>query len=220
MPGGEQARTLRGTSPRDPGGKSDWPWKELGTAPGERVEVDFYLWREEGRLETRTARFRLAGVYSMGGDVGASLAPDFPGLTNARSITAWDPPFPIDLRRIRPRDEEYWGRYRATPKAFVTLSKGQQLWQSRFGRLTSVRMADPDGRDSIAVQAALEEKLRGRLDPMSAGFSVNAVKERGLESARGSTDFGQYFVYFSFFLIGFRQSLQRHRRLSDRKIAS
>ncbi len=28
-----------------------------------------------------------------------------------------------------------------------------------------------------------------------------AVKDRGLDASRGSTDFGEYFVYFSFFLI-------------------
>jgi ABC-type lipoprotein release transport system permease subunit len=43
--------------------------------------------------------------------------------------------------------------------------------------------------------------LRDRLDPEQCGFSVIAVKDRGLEASRGSTDFGEYFVYFSFFLI-------------------
>ncbi len=189
----------------DPGDSiwlNDWAWRNLGRLPpGEDVEIDYYVWEQEGRLATRTARFRLAGVVSIGGDLDASLAPDFPGITDARSMTAWEPPFPLDLRRIRPRDEEYWNLYRATPKAFIPLANGQKLWQSRFGRLSAVRVAFPEGTDPASARARLAETLRSRLNPESAGFSLNAVREAGLRSSRGSTDFGEYFVYFSFFLI-------------------
>ncbi|MBZ5496291.1 MAG: ABC transporter permease [Acidobacteriia bacterium] len=180
---------------------NEWAWRDLGISRGDSVEVDYYLWQEKGSLATRTARFRLAGVVSMGGDVDAALAPDFPGITEARSIRAWDPPFPLDLRRVRPKDEEYWNRYRATPKAFITLARGQELWQSRFGKLSGVRIALPEGADLKSAQDRLAERLRARLDPEAAGFAVDAVKKRGLDASQGSTDFGEYFVYFSFFLI-------------------
>ena len=180
---------------------NEWAWRDLGGAPGDIVEVDYYLWQEEGRLVTRTARFRLASVISIGGDVDAALAPDFPGITEARSIRAWDPPFPLDLRRIRPEDEEYWKQYRATPKAFITLAKGQELWQNRFGKLSAVRVMLPEGADLKAAQQKFSQNLCSRLDPELAGFAVSAVKKHGLDAARGSTDFGEYFVYFGFFLI-------------------
>jgi ABC-type lipoprotein release transport system permease subunit len=180
---------------------NDQAWRDLGIAIGESVEVDYYLWQEEGRLVTRTARFRLAGVVSIGGDVDAALAPDFPGITKARSMRAWDPPFPLDLRRIRPQDEEYWNRYRTTPKAFITLKKGQELWQTRFGKLSSVRVASPQGADMNSTMAGFAASLRNRLDPEQCGFSVIDVRERGVNASQGSTDFGEYFVYFSFFLI-------------------
>ena len=185
----------------DPIWLNDWAWQDLGIALGDTVEVDYYIWQEEGRLHTRTARFHLAGVVAIGGDVDAALAPDFPGITDARSITAWDPPFPLDLGRIRPQDEEYWERYKATPKAFVTLAAGQELWQSRFGKLSAVRIKLRQGSDFKSAQEKFAQSLRNRLTPEQAGFSVNAVRERGLSAARGSTNFGEYFVYFSFFLI-------------------
>jgi ABC-type lipoprotein release transport system permease subunit len=201
-------RELRGFSPPSASAGADdaiwlndWAWRDLGIALGDTVEVDYYFWQEEGRLETRTARFHLAGVVSMGGDVDAALAPDYPGITDARSITAWDPPFPLDLRRIRPKDEDYWDRHKATPKAFVTLAGGQTLWQSRFGKLSAVRIKLPEGSDLKPGQERLAESLRSRLTPEQAGFSVSAVWERGLSASRGSTNFGEYFVYFSFFLI-------------------
>ena len=180
---------------------NEWAWRDLGSPAACDVEVDYYHWEESGTLATRTARFKLAGVVAVGGNVDAALAPEFPGITDAASIRAWDPPFPLDLRRIRPRDEEYWNRFRATPKAFIALARGQELWGSRFGRLSAVRMATPGGMSSLAAREAVSGAIRGRLDPESAGFSIQALRQVGLEASRGSTDFGEYFTYFSFFLI-------------------
>ena len=189
---------------------NEWASRDLRVSPGDPIEVDYYRWEDQGRLTTETARFRLAGVVAIEGDVDATLAPEFPGISEARDIRAWDPPFPMDLRRIRPADEDYWHRYRATPKAFVTLARGQQLWHSRFGNLSSVRLAalrDASGgpagarADGSVALSTLAAGLRGRIDPESAGFTITPVRARGLAASQGSTDFGEYFVYFSFFLI-------------------
>jgi hypothetical protein len=186
---------------------NEWAWRDLGASPGDAIEIEYYLWQESGRLSTETARFRLAGVVSIGGDVDAALAPDVPGVSEARDIRAWDPPFPINVRRIRAVDEDYWHRHRATPKAFVTLARGQHLWRSRFGQLTSVRVAMPDGGGAAAegaaeaAVAAFSDALRRKLDAEASGFSITPVRARGLAGSEGATDFGEYFVYFSAFLI-------------------
>ncbi len=106
---------------------NEWAWKDLGVPIGESIEVDYYLWEESSGLATRSARFTLAGVVAIDGDVNASLTPEVPGVTGARTVRAWDPPFPLDLTKIREEDEDYWERYRGTPKAFVTLAAGQSL---------------------------------------------------------------------------------------------
>jgi putative ABC transport system permease protein len=172
---------------------NEWAWRDLGAPIGEPIDIDYYRWEEASGLVTRTARFSLAGVVAIGGDVSATLAPDVPGVTGARSLRAWDPPFPLDLRRIRAKDEDYWERYRGTPKAFVTLSTGQALWQSRFGRLTAVRVELPE--------ATLAATLGGRIDPEATGFTAAAVRRSGLDASRGAVDLGEYFLYFSAFLI-------------------
>jgi putative ABC transport system permease protein len=189
---------------------SEWASRDLGATAGAPVEVDYYQWQEKGSLVTRSATFRFAGVVPSGRGVDSSLAPAFPGITEAGSIREWDPPFPVDLRRIRPQDEEFWNRYKAAPKAFVSLRAGQQLWQSRFGRLSAVRLMRPgrepnDPASRVSDQGALVQivaaGIRKRLDPEQAGFTLSAVRQRGIDAAAGSTDFGEYFTYFSFFLI-------------------
>jgi putative ABC transport system permease protein len=180
---------------------NSWAANDLRIRRGETVEINYYVWEDEGRLTTQTARFHLAGVIEIGDDVDADLTPDYPGITEARSIGDWDPPFPIDLRRIRPQDEEYWNRYKGTPKAFVNLAAGQELWRSRYGKLSAVRIAFPSDADMSTTAAAFARDLRARISPQETGFSIIDLRERGLEASRGSTDFGEYFVYFSFFLI-------------------
>ena len=176
---------------------NEWAARELRARPGEDLSLDYYLWQESGRLITRTAQFRLAAIVPLSGPAAdPDLAPEYPGITDSDKLRDWDPPFPIDLRRIRPQDEAYWERYRATPKAFIPLEAGQRLWQSRFGTLTSVRILAPREAES-----RYRGRLREALDPLGHGFAIHPARAQGLEASRGATDFGQYFVYFSFFLV-------------------
>ncbi|HEY5446360.1 MAG TPA: FtsX-like permease family protein, partial [Pyrinomonadaceae bacterium] len=176
---------------------NDWAAQDLSTRLGDTVTMDYYLWQEGGRLETRSAKFRLAGVLPIKGlAADRNLVPDYPGITGSANLSDWDPPFPIDLQRIRQKDEDYWHQYRTTPKAFVPLEVGQSLWQSRFGKVTSMRLWSSG--DSIK---AFEAKLRDNLNPALMGLLVLPVRSQGLDASRGATDFGEYFLYFSFFLV-------------------
>ncbi|MBN2319345.1 MAG: FtsX-like permease family protein [Acidobacteria bacterium] len=180
---------------------TDWAAGDLKASPGDTVAVEYYIWLEAGNLVTRSESFRLSGVVATAGDVNAALAPEIPGVTEAGSMSDWDPPFPLDLKRIREKDESYWDRYRATPKAFVPLSVGQRLWQNRFGKRTSILFLNNTGSDVKTAQATFSRSLLSRLRPESAGLKAHPVKESGMTASHGSTDFAEYFVYFSFFLI-------------------
>lgn len=181
---------------------NEWAGRDLGAKTGDEVALDYYVWEANGRLVTRTANFRVNGILPLAGDFAdRDLAPEYPGITGSESLHDWDPPFPIDLRRIRPRDEEYWKRYRTTPKALIPIEKGQELWGSRFGKLTSIRIFPRQDTSLEAARDVYAKQLRSTLDPVQAGFSVYAARSQGLGAAGGSTDFGEYFVYFSFFLL-------------------
>lgn len=185
-----------------------WAARDLKARPGDRLELEYYLWAEQGRLLTRSSRFRLSDVVPMEGPLAdRDLAPAYPGITESRTLVDWDPPFPMELGRIRPRDEDYWEEYRTTPKAFIPLTVGQELWQSRHGRLSSIRVypsaeAPPAGPEALQdLGSRLESELKRTADPAQFGFSLRAVGAQAEQASRGVTDFGQYFVYFSFFLV-------------------
>ena len=182
---------------------NEWAARELNAQHGETISLEYYVWHEGGRLETRTAEFQFAGttpITRLAAD--RDLVPEYPGITESESLSDWDPPFPIDLGRVRKRDEDYWDQYRTTPKAFIQIGQAQQLWQSRFGSLTSIRVY-PGVNTSLTPEVVNQyrEQLRKALQPTSTALEVIPVRADGLAASRGATDFGEYFLYFSFFLV-------------------
>jgi hypothetical protein len=148
-----------------------------------------------GGSKRRRPDFQLAAVVPISGlAADRDLVPEYPGITESEDMSAWDPPFPMDLGRVRKEDEDYWHQYRTTPKAFIPLSTAQQLWETRFGKLTSIRLGSSDNQN-------YGEILRKALDPALMGFQVVPVRDQGQAASRGATDFGEYFLYFSFFLV-------------------
>jgi ABC-type lipoprotein release transport system permease subunit len=180
---------------------NEWAANDLGARVGDEVELEYYVWQQTGSLKTEHSRFQLIAVVPItGAAADRNLVPDYPGITGTESLGDWDPPFPMDLDRIRQKDEDYWDRYRTTPKAFVSLEDGQRLWQSRYGRLTSLRITSSFG--SLAgARDHYDQTLRSSVNPFQMGLSVFDVRAEGVAASRGATDFGEYFVYFSFFLV-------------------
>ena len=179
---------------------NEWAARELNVKPGDKISLEYYIWHEGGRLETRNADFHLFGVIKIEGHAAdRDLVPDYPGITESESLADWDPPFPVDLSRVRKQDEDYWDQYRTTPKAFISIAEGQRLWQTRFGNLTSIRIEN-DNKKTPDLNA-YGEQLRKTLQPTSTALQVVPVRTEGLAASRGATDFGEYFLYFSFFLV-------------------
>ncbi len=217
----------KGRSAAPPVWLNDWAMRDLGAQPGQSVTLEYYRWKDGGHLANESAQFELRGgvpIAPLNAD--RALAPVFPGIADSPSLSDWDPPFPVDLKRVRPRDEDYWKTYRTTPKAFMLLADGQKLWGSRFGALTALRFGfppppkpEPRAADAVAgaakaaSQAAPKPKppqqladefsaaLREQLDPARAGFVLRAARSEGSEASRGAVNFSEYFVYFSFFLV-------------------
>ena len=123
---------------------TDWRDSPLKDAKGGAKLTLTYFEAESssGSFVEKSATFQLAGHVPLAGvALDSGLTPELPGLTDKVSATGWEAPPPFDNKSIRklikPDDvnELYWENYRTTPKAYITLARGQQLWSSRFGRL-------------------------------------------------------------------------------------
>jgi putative ABC transport system permease protein len=172
----------------------------LGVKPGDRIYVTYF--RPEsthGQAEERTQEFTLAAIVDLSGAArDRALTPVVPGLTDKQSIDSWQVPFsPFRKGLIRTKDEDYFREYGLTPKAFVSLATGQQLWGSRFGRTTAFRVK-PDQHTTVE---SLTERLQRELLPAKLSFVFQPVKLQGLEASAGTTPFNVLFLSFSFFII-------------------
>ncbi len=179
-----------------------WAAADLGAAVGDSLVMTYFELGPRDELTTVERLFRLRGIVAMEGQgCDPTLTPDFPGMSGAGDMAQWDPPFPVDLDRIGQRDEEYWDLYRAAPKAFVALAQGRQLWRSRFGDTTSVRLAPAAAASVEELAQGLTAALPRHLGLDAFGLTFRPVRQLGLAAATGATDFSGLFLAFSQFLI-------------------
>lgn len=193
---------------------NDWAADELDVQPGDQIELTFFDPETiHGRVRERTETFQLRAVFPMQDKQGRPtlandphLTPELEGVTDQQSIDDWDPPFPFDASRVRPRDEQYWDEYRGTPKAFISRTRGKQIWGSRFGDTTSLRIALPGADADPTKQSTAEEstEIRRRLEAKladSGQIRFRPLRTDSLRAASGTTPFGLLFLCFSLFLM-------------------
>ena len=177
---------------------NEWTAERLRVAPGGRVRLAYSVPLANNRFEERERLFAVRAVLPMAAlETERALMPAFPGLSDVESCAQWDVGLPMDEDRLKdPDNEAYWNTYRDTPKAIVTLSAGQEMWGSRFGSLTAVRV--PAARHSAAdVERELTERL------IAAGAAPEPAPVRRLAEAAvaQARDLGELFLGMSFFLV-------------------
>lgn len=177
---------------------AQWSDSPLHAKVGDPVRVVYYAPDERNHLERREKTFTLRQLFPLVGSADdPDLTPEFPGITDKLDMASWEnPPFPYNPKRIRLADEDYWKRYRTTPRAYVALKTAQELWGGRFGQLTSLQLA----KNRIAPDEFTKRLLRA-LDPERGGFAFQPVRAQAEQASAGSNDFGWLFVGFSCFLI-------------------
>ncbi|MFT5192247.1 MAG: putative ABC transport system permease protein [Verrucomicrobiales bacterium] len=175
---------------------NQWMADDLGICQGAEVTLSYNVFSPGRKLEPRSSVFTVNHVIPMDHPtMHARWTPDFPGVSEADNCRDWKPGIPVDLEKIRDKDETYWDEFKGTPKAFITLGAGQKLWSNRFGQLTSYRF--PKGFDGEAFKATLDAKLK------PGEFGVHAIDlDRAREQAvTHSLDFGMYLSALSYFII-------------------
>jgi putative ABC transport system permease protein len=169
---------------------------------GERVPIEYHVVGSRGELPVEQRELRIDGIAAMQGVAAdRGFTPEVEGVTDVESYGDWREPFPLDEEAITPRDDAYWKAHRATPKVFLRLETAQELWQSRYGALTSLRFAPPAGMTVEEAEQQFRSRLEQSLDPTETGLAFVPIKQIGLDAATGTNDFSMLFLVFSGFLI-------------------
>jgi putative ABC transport system permease protein len=175
---------------------SRWLADDLSAATGDSILMRYW---ETGPLRELTEREtwlivkHIVEMEEVASD--SILMPHLPGLSDAGNCRDWDAGVPVVLERIRDRDEQYWDKYRGTPKAYISLDLGRKLWSNRFGNLTSLWL--PAGTGMTEAR----EIIRSAVSPVKLGFQVNELRDSGLRSAARGVDFGMLFGGLGFFVM-------------------
>ncbi len=181
---------------------NEWTANDLGVEIGDKVDVTYFNVNVNEEYNSVVRQFILRGIVpieKIAADI--NLIPDFPGVSDSNDISEWDPPFPFDNSLIRANDEAYWDEYKSAPKAFISLETGKKLWENRFGDLTTIRMTSSPNLDINETRRLFESELLKNIDPEQLGFQFLNLRSEGLQSAKGSSDFGMLFSSMSGFII-------------------
>jgi ABC-type antimicrobial peptide transport system permease subunit len=206
-------RTEKGVTPGD--GEivlTTWPESPLRGLPedgGVKLNLEYFNPEVEGEGKVERRTLTLRGYVPLSGPGGdPNLTPPVKGMTEEGTRPRnWDRPPQLTTREVQKKirsgdvHDKYVDKYHFTPKAYVNLATGKQLFGSRYGSITSVRVAPAAGGNPERAATRLREALARDLDPATAGLVFDPIRSRLLTASKGGTDFGGLFLGFSFFLI-------------------
>lgn len=199
---------------------NSWLAKELEVGEGDRLQIEFYEPETvDGRPTQVYSAIKIGGVIEIAEPLApfrrnrdarfgvrptfandANMTPSVPGITDQKSISNWDVPFELELRDlILKQDDKYWEDHRLTPKIFISLAYAQQMFGSRFGDITSVRIPARNVVDERSLRNQIEEGLHDI--SQAAGYAFLPVRQQQLQAASGTTPFDMLFLSLSFFVI-------------------
>ncbi|MFA5815853.1 MAG: FtsX-like permease family protein [Bacteroidales bacterium] len=173
-----------------------WLADDLGAQPGDSLKLSYFMVGPLRNLTVEQTHFRITGIIPMDDPrCDRTLMPEIPGLSDAGNCRDWETSIPIDLAKIRDKDEKYWNQYKGTPKAFINPGLAATMWQNRFGKYTQVRFASDTNPSDIEIG------ILSRLRPSDTGIIVREPAREGLAAASSGVDFSSLFLGLSFFLI-------------------
>ena len=178
---------------------NQWAMDDLDVKTGDSITLRYFSVGERRKLVEETRKFILRGVCPNPPMIPegeeSDWTPQFPGLSDADSCGEWDTGIPI-TEEIRPKDEEYWNRHRGSPKAFISLQAGRDLWTNRWGSLTGLRFSN-----AMHFPEIIAHKLRGLMTAKQAGLLFHSLRADANAGTESPVDFGQLFLSSSFFVI-------------------
>ena len=164
---------------------SDYAASRLHVGVGDSVRMSYFLARDLKNLETKEQKFRVKAIEPISAFVNDPLLKaDFPGLSNVEKCTDWDSDLPIKMDHIHKQDEDFWYKYKNTPKAVVAYDAVVPDWGNSFGTATALRLNKSDMKI-----------------PNDNFLTIIHPREQALYSANNGTDFSSLFMALGFFII-------------------
>lgn len=175
---------------------TEWLANDLSVSQGDLITLSYLAPEVGGHLAKRERNFIVRKILPMktpGMD--ASWTPDFPGISDSEDCADWDPGIAIDLEKIRNKDEVYWDQYGGTPKLFVHILAGREMWGNRYGNATSWRSTD---QNPAPTREQIKEVL---IKSTSTQWNLRAFQREALFSTNAPVQFAPLLLAFSFFLV-------------------
>jgi putative ABC transport system permease protein len=199
---------------------NSWLADELDLRPGQWIQIQYYEPETvDGELVESFIRLMVAGIVPIvEPDTphrrnrpaifsqkptrfnDPDLTPVVPGITDQETIANWDVPFDLEQRDlILPQDDKYWENHRLTPKILLPYTYARNLFRSRFGATTAIRIPADSKTQEDQIRRAVEGELVGL--KAESGLHFRPVRFQQLSAASGTTPFDMLFLSLSFFVI-------------------
>lgn len=176
---------------------NEWLADDLHVKERDSVTLEYYIIGPLRKLFIEKKSFIIKRIIKNRGDgIDQTLMPPFPGLADASSCSDWETGVPVDLGKIRDKDEYYWNKYKGTPKAIISYKTAKSIWGNRFGEHTALRF----DQTNIGIED-FKTKILEQIDPQELNLVFLPVREIGELAVDNSIGFGELFMSLSFFVI-------------------
>lgn len=181
---------------------NSWAAEDLHAKIGQPVTLEYFVPQPDGSYRTEAMPFLVEGIVEIAGPAAdRGLVPPLKGITDTDTIGEWEAPFPLDMRRVTRRDDQYWTKYRTMPKAFISLDAIRTMWRRddpKADWVTTVQVQPPHGMSPAAFAPKFTPAFTNQLD---GNVRFLPVREQAQAASHGTTDFGELFLSMSFFLV-------------------
>ena len=173
-----------------------WLADDLSVMPDDTIKLSWFAPDSINQLIEKSASFTISRIVNMDSIWSdQTLMPEFPGISGSESCSEWDAGVPVEISKIRDKDEDYWDKYKGTPKAFISYESGKVIWGNNYGPATAIRFP------VIISAEEIKSKLTGSFVPSRSGFIISDLRKDSIEAANGGVDFGSLFISLGFFII-------------------
>lgn len=169
---------------------SDYSAQRLNVERGDFVTMSYFVADDLKNISSDSIKLRIVDIIpleQLTQDKG--LSANFPGLSDVDRCSEWDSDLPIDMDLITDEDEDYWNKYKHTPKAIVAYNAVEKAWSSDYGNATALRIDSPNNPNL------------DNLTPEMFGVQLLHPRADALIAANNGVDFSSLFLALGFFIV-------------------